>query len=276
VLDRALREDISVDLTAEPGLWLVEVDPSQLEVAVLNIGLNARDAMPNGGAIKIDLRNDPSALSGAPAVRLSIADAGAGMAPDVVSRIFEPFFTTKGVGRGTGLGLSQVYGFARASGGEVAATSRAGEGTIITLLLPRVERPLDVSEAPVEIVVRAEDRQRRILMVEDDDRVAEWVGEMLHELGYAHERVATADSALERLRRQPDFDIVFSDMVMPGERSGLDLAREIKAAYAGLPVLLTTGYSESASAARAEGLRLILKPYRIETLAGELATALGT
>jgi len=272
ILDRSLREDVTVRMQLPPDLWRVEVDASQLEVAVLNIAINARDAMPDGGTITIEARNEPSggADGGGDMVRLSIRDTGVGVAPDMVSRLFEPFFTTKAVGKGTGLGLSQVYGFARASGGEVGVESVLGEGTTIWLRIPRSIKAI-VSVAPPAIRAPAPDVGRqRVLLVEDDDSVAHLVEEMLRELGYDVMRVGDGLAALDALRADAAFHLVFSDMVMPGDVGGLDLARDVSRLWPSLPVLLTTGYSAAAAAASNEGRRGLVKPYRIEALASEL------
>lgn len=274
VLERSLREDISVKVISQPDLWPVEVDPSQFDVAVLNIALNARDAMPSGGVVTITLSNVEATGLRPDRVEVQIADTGVGMPPELISRVFEPFFTTKGVGEGTGLGLSQVYGFARSSNGEVRIESEIGRGSRVTLSLPRSLK--DISAANEAVPRRRGPSERfRILLVEDDDRVAELVQEMLVELGYDVTRAPNAASALDQLRLEQSFDIVFSDMVMPGEMNGLDLAREIMRQRTDLPVILTTGYSASAAEAAAEGMRLLVKPYRIEALATELSEALG-
>ena len=277
LLDRSLREDIGVDLQMAPDLWPVEVDPAQLEVAILNIALNARDAMASGGRILIAAENAPDFHDGRLSgdfVRLAIRDTGVGVPQENLDRLFEPFFTTKGVGKGTGLGLSQVYGFTRASGGTVIVESQEGEGTTISLLIPRSLKSVPVAAAPPPPQPAASD-QRRILLVEDDNSVAELVGEMLQELGYGALRAENAKAALEALEREDGFDLVFSDMVMPGEMSGIDLAREIGRRRPNLPVLLTTGFSEAAAAATADGLRLLVKPYRIDRLAAELKATLA-
>ena len=275
LLDRSLREDVAVEIKAAPDLWRVEVDASQLEVAVLNIAINARDAMPAGGKITIEAVNEPSGREDGTGdvVRLSIRDTGVGVAPDMIGRLFEPFFTTKAVGKGTGLGLSQVYGFARASGGEVGVDSVLGEGTTIWLRIPRSIKALAVAAAPARIRPKPEGR-RRILLVEDDDSVAQLVEEMLRELGYDVARAHDGPSALETLRADRDFDLMFSDMVMPGDIGGLDLAREVTRQWPGLPVVLTTGYSAAAAAATNEGRRVLVKPYRIEALSAELDAAI--
>jgi signal transduction histidine kinase/CheY-like chemotaxis protein len=276
LLDRSLREDITTKMEIDPGLWLVEVDRSQLEVAVLNIALNARDAMPDGGTVTIRARNRPAEPGGSDGdrVQLSIVDTGAGMSPELIDRVFEPFFTTKGVGQGTGLGLSQVYGFARSSGGEVVIESRVGEGTVLSLVFPRSFKavPREVaSAAPKPDKAR---RRCRVLLVEDDDQVAEFVAQSLRELDYDSHRVGDVACALQALDAEGPFDVVFSDMLMPGEMGGLDLARAIASRQMPVPVVLTTGYSDAAAAATAEGNRLLLKPYRIEALAEELRNAI--
>ena len=277
ILDRSLREDVTVRMMLPPDLWRVEVDASQLEVAVLNIAINARDAMPDGGTITIEARNEPSGRpdGSGDMVRLSIRDTGVGVAPDMIGRLFEPFFTTKAVGKGTGLGLSQVYGFARASGGEVGVDSVLGEGTTIWLRIPRsTKAPAALAPLVARAPVAGPGRQR-VLLVEDDDSVAQLVEEMLRELGYEVKRVGDGASALDALRVDPGYQLVFSDMVMPGDIGGLDLARDISRLRPDLPVVLTTGYSAAAAAATKEGRRVLVKPYRIEALAAELDAVLS-
>jgi CheY-like chemotaxis protein len=233
--------------------------------------------MPDGGTITIEARNEPSGRPDGQGdiVRLAIRDTGVGVAPEMLTRLFEPFFTTKAVGKGTGLGLSQVYGFARASGGEAGVDSKLGEGTTVWLRIPRSTKAL-VAE-PIVIAPRKLEPagRHRVLLVEDDDSVAQLVEEMLRELGYDVARTADALAALDVLRRDGAFDLVFSDMVMPGDLGGLDLARDISRLRPTLPVILTTGYSAAAAAATNEGRRVLIKPYRIEALAAELDTALS-
>ena len=277
LLERSLREDITVRLEIEPEVWLVEADPSQLEVAVLNIAVNARDAMQDGGVITVQAANAPGLkdrdLQG-DYVRLAVTDQGVGMSRELLSRVFEPFFTTKGVGKGTGLGLSQVYGFIQASGGDVRVQSEVGRGTTVTLYLPRSAEVSVARTAPAGVAVATPPGDGRVLLVEDDDSVAALVTEMLRELGYAVTRAASASIALRLLEVEP-VDLVFSDMVMPGRMNGMDLAREIGVRRPGLPVVLTTGYSQAASAAREQGFRLVMKPYRMDALAAILADALA-
>ena len=275
LLERSLREDIAVRFDIQPGLWPVELDPAQLEVALLNIAVNARDAMPNGGVIVLAARNRPGLSiddQQGDFVELTVTDTGEGMAPETVQRVFEPFFTTKVVGKGTGLGLSQVYGFCRASGGAARVTSTPGEGTSITLDFPASTKPL--TEPPVS---RAQPRPQppgTVLLVEDDDAVAAAVAAMLTELGYRVVRASDAAGGLAVLDHGAEpIDLVFSDMVMPGTMDGAALADAVLQRRPDLPVVLTTGFSEAAEAAMRKGLRLLPKPYRIEDLAAELAAA---
>jgi len=277
LLDRSLREDITVNRHVARELWPVEIDPGQFELALLNIAVNARDAMPGGGIIAIEAENCSLHQSGGldgDFVCLTISDNGEGIPGGVLPHVFEPFFTTKEVGKGTGLGLCQVYGFARSSGGDVRIESTAGQGTKVRLYLPRSARALSEAQAPVAAVARR-GAGGRLLLVEDDDAVAGMVSQMLAELGYQPVRAPTAAAALAVLEATPQFEIVFSDMVMPGDMDGIQLAREIGHLRPDLPILLTTGYSDAAAAAAASGLRLLPKPYSIESLATALDETLA-
>jgi CheY-like chemotaxis protein len=192
--------------------------------------------------------------------------------------VFEPFFTTKDVGQGTGLGLSQVYGFARSSGGEARVESEPGRGATVALYLPRSTKPLPVAVAPPPPppanALPKPSASYKVLVVEDDESVAGLVLEMVRELGYRACRAASADQALQTLGADPAVDLVFSDMLMPGDMNGLDLAHEVMRRRPDVPVVLTTGYSAAAASATEEGIRLLLKPYRIDALAAELQAAL--
>ena len=275
LLERSLREDIAVELRLAKDLWSIEVDSTQLEVSLLNIAVNARDAMAKGGTLTIVAENQPDLAQGelvGDFVRLSIIDDGVGMPAEHIARAFEPFFTTKEVGRGTGLGLSQVYGFTRASGGDVRIESAPGLGTVISLLLPRSDKAAPVA-TPSSARPTASENQGRVLLVEDDDNVAMVVLEMLQSLAYQPTRVDSGAAALRMLKQRSDFDIVFSDMVMPGGMGGMDLARAVSQKYPSLPVVLTTGFSEAATAAAQAGFRVLPKPYAIEALASELGAA---
>jgi signal transduction histidine kinase len=277
LLDHSLREDIVVRIETQAGLWPVEVDPGQLEVAVLNIAVNARDAMPTGGLITIRAHNrrdqEADGLDG-DFVELSVSDTGKGMSAETIHRVFEPFFTTKDVGKGTGLGLSQVYGFTRASGGDARIQSEPDQGSVISLFFPRSTNALAAPAPQAEpVALLPTPVGFHVLLVEDDDAVAEAVGGMLSELGYDYHRVVNATAALEALEAGERADLVFSDMVMPGPIDGVTLAQSIRKRWPNLPVVLTSGFSEAADAAGREGWRLLAKPYRMEALAAELAAA---
>ena len=272
LLDRSLREDIRVELDLPETLGRVEVDAGELELALLNLAVNARDAMPEGGLLCIAGRNIEAADDGAGQVRLTISDTGQGMAPEVVARVFEPFFTTKEVGRGTGLGLSQVYGFARSSGGDVLIDSEPGKGAAISIILPRSHKAVT---APIVSPASPVKGAGKVLLVEDDDAVAASVGMMLRDLGYGYVRRQTGEAALDLLRTDDRFDLVFSDMVMPGKVDGLALAKASSSAWPDLPVLLTSGYSEAAATARQAGFSILTKPYNTVDLSEALAGVLG-
>ncbi|MGQ7791711.1 PAS domain S-box protein [Faunimonas sp. B44] len=283
LLARSLRGDIEVTMEFAPDLWAVDVDPTQLEVAVLNLAVNARDAMPDGGVLSIRAENAPALALEEIAgdfVRLSVSDTGTGMAPEVIARVFEPFFTTKDIGKGSGLGLAQIYGFAKQSGGIVQIDSAVGAGTTVTILLPRAERSVAAagaaefgrSAAPPPDGPAA---GASVLLVEDDDEVAALVADMIGQLGYRVTRVANAAAALGALADGRRIDIVFSDILMPGGLDGTKLAREIGRRRPGLPIVLTTGYDgQSLSTAAELGLPVLRKPYRMETLGHTLASAL--
>ena len=274
LLDHSLGETVSVRFEIAPDLWPVAVDVSQFDVAILNIAVNARDAMPRGGVICISAANRPGALDGDDAVEIAVSDEGGGMTPAAVERAFEPFFTTKDVGRGTGLGLSQVYGFTRASGGEVSIASEVGAGTTVTMRLPRSHAVPGNEEAAFP----PERSQRlaglRVLLVEDDPDLNRLVGEMLEELGMQVVSASSADEGRELQARSP-IDAVLSDMVMPGKMDGLDLARSLRAARAELPIVLMTGFSAAAGSAAKEGFPVLRKPFTLEALAAALGQALG-
>jgi signal transduction histidine kinase/CheY-like chemotaxis protein len=278
LLDRTLRGDVEVATRFAPDLWPVTADPAELELVLLNLCVNARDAMPQGGTITIAAENAGPVRNPALAgdfVRLSVIDSGTGMTPEVMARVFEPFFTTKEIGKGSGLGLAQVHGFALQSGGSVEVASTVGQGTTFALLLPRSavapaapERPAPVAGRPAEAEAGA------VLLVEDDDEVAALVAEMLQAVGYSVTRAASAAAALGALADARAIDIIFSDVMMPGAMNGIDLAREIRRRRPGLPIVLTSGYADAArQGAEAEGIALLPKPYRIQDLAAALRRA---
>jgi PAS domain S-box-containing protein len=275
MIESSLRGNIVYDEKCDPNVWPVKVDLAELELAIVNIAVNARDAMPNGGTFRISIRNLPSEHSdeeGNDFVTIEFSDSGTGIPPDLLTKVFDPFFTTKEVGKGTGLGLSQVYGFAHQSGGLVKADSRVGEGTIVTVLLPAL---------PTEQVVDTEgdqldDLQARrpaVLIVDDSAEVAEVTSSLFEHLGYRTLYRESAEAALQLLAAGTKVDLVFSDIVMPGTIDGVGLASEIRAQYPHLPVVLTTGYSDAARAAPAD-LRILRKPFDTDALRGFLKEAM--
>ncbi|MDX2202263.1 MAG: PAS domain S-box protein [Hyphomicrobiaceae bacterium] len=282
LLRRTLGENLAFATLLAPRLWLVRTDPSEIENAVLNLAINARDAMPQGGKLVIETRNvvlteqDLAGEEGASPgeyVRLSVSDSGVGMPPEVLSRAFEPFFTTKPTGKGTGLGLSVIYGFVRQSGGNITLESRVGKGTTVTIYLPRAEEKAARPQAPHRPVLADGSHDETILLVEDNDDVRAVTARRLRRLGYKVEMAETARRAIDILRSDTSVDLVFSDIVMPGGLSGFDLAQWIRVRMPHLPVLLTTGYAEEmekAGEVGLDGLDIIRKPYTSDELAAAL------
>ncbi|TDH62710.1 response regulator [Dankookia rubra] len=281
LLARALRGDIAIEVEAAPDLWWARVDAAELELAVLNLGVNARDAMPRGGVLRLvagnvelDALTDADRLGGA-FTRIAVHDTGTGMAPEVLARAFEPFFSTKDVGQGTGLGLAQVYGFARQSGGTARVASRPGEGTTVTLLLPRAAPTLPAGVAAVPPAPRAaeEGAPLHLLLVEDDEAVAELTAEMLRHLGHTVTRVASGPAAIRALTEGLAVELVLTDVVMTGGQDGLELAKQLGRNHPGLPILLYSGYGGAPARVAAAGLPLLRKPYSLEELRRALVAA---
>jgi PAS domain S-box-containing protein len=280
LLDGSLGGHIDVEMRFDANLWPIEVDAGEMELAILNLCVNARDAMPGGGMITIAGANVQAALGdGSPTdcVKLSVADTGSGMPPEVVARVFEPFFTTKDVSKGSGLGLPQVYGFANQSGGRITIDSRVGDGTTVTLLLPRSSREparagAAADAASTESREHAE-RRGHLLLVEDDKEVSALTSELVTALGFSVTHVSSADAALGALANARDIDVVLSDVMMPGGVSGLELAREIRLRHPTLPVVLTTGYVEAVADMKDGEFGLLVKPFSLEALAEALGVA---
>jgi len=277
MLDGSLGGHLKIEMNLADNVWPVEVDAGEMELAILNLCVNSRDAMPDGGVIAITAANayeaDERGAFG-DFVKLTVSDTGVGMSPEVLARAFEPFFTTKDVSKGSGLGLPQVYGFAQQSGGQVSLHSKVGGGTIVTLLLPRSLRT-PVASRPMDTVGAAAasdngSRRGHALLVEDDREVAALTREMLSCLGFAVTHVVSADAALGALANDRAIDIVLSDIMMPGGVNGLELAREIKRRHQNLPIILTTGYVEAAADMKDEEFHLLPKPYSLEALAEAL------
>lgn len=292
ILRRAIGEDIDVSTSLSTDLDLAEVDAGEVENAVLNLAINSRDAMPRGGRLVFETRNvvlDDAAVAAMPELQpgryvvLAVSDTGHGMTPDVKSRAFEPFFTTKsggGTGKGTGLGLATIYGFVKQSGGHATITSAPNQGTMVELYLPAIPAPETVFVDAVNSgrAKVPEGNGRRILVVEDNESVRRLTCRRLLELGYETAEASNAVAALEILAHDPTFDLVFSDVVMPGGLSGVELARELAHHFPHVHVLLTTGYAEVMLHLPDEDWPmpgLLRKPYSQADLAHVIADALS-
>jgi len=285
LLRRTLGETIALGTLLAPRLWSVRADPSEVENAVLNLAINSRDAMPDGGKLVIETSNvvlEQSDIAreagGRPGeyVRLSVSDTGVGMSKDVLARAFEPFFTTKGPGRGTGLGLSVIYGFVQQSGGHVTMYSEPGRGTTVNLYLPRIlaEREEMASAKQLPAAPRASET---ILLVEDNPEVRKVTAQRLENLGYIVVEAASGARAVELLGSGAKIDLVFSDVVMPGGMSGFELARWVRRNAPAVPVLLTSGFAEDvarAGEASVSELEILRKPYASAELARALRKAI--
>ncbi|MDB5492936.1 MAG: hypothetical protein JWP86_273 [Phenylobacterium sp.] len=277
LLSASLPASVRMAIDLPKKLWPVETDVSELELTLLNLTVNARDAMPNGGVLTITAENvtltpgeGPTDLDGE-FVALTIADTGVGIPADILTRVFDPFFTTKEVSKGTGLGLSQVYGFARQSGGRVTVASELGRGATFTLYLPKAKSAPKAAlvEAPAEMASGA-----FVLLVEDNPEVAEVAAGMLEQLGHKVRLAASAQAALSALEADKTFDLVFSDIVMAGEMDGVGLARRLHEDMPRLPVLLATGYSQAAERIGDE-FPILRKPYSMNELGQALTAVLG-
>ena len=275
MIESSLRGNIVYNEQINSDVRPIKVDLAELELAIVNIAVNARDAMPSGGTFTVTIGNVTSNCDEAHPDKefaaIEFGDTGTGIPPDLLSKIFDPFFTTKEVGKGTGLGLSQVYGFAHQSGGMVMADSKVGKGTKITLYLPSI--------AENEIVIggdtaaeAAHPQRPAVLIVDDSAEVAEVTSSLFEHLGYETVYRELADAALKLLANGTKFDLVFSDIVMPGTIDGVGLASEIRSQYPNLPVILTTGYSDAAGAAPAN-LRILRKPFDSDALRGFIEEA---
>jgi CheY-like chemotaxis protein len=274
MIESSLRGNIVYNERIEPDIRPVRVDLAELELAIVNIAVNARDAMPNGGTFGLTIvnvtvnRDEENAVK--EFVAIEFTDSGTGIPPNLLTKIFDPFFTTKEVGKGTGLGLSQVYGFAHQSGGMVTADSKVGQGTSITLYLPALAET-EIVDKDVEPAVDVSHRPH-VLIVDDSADVAEVTSSLFEDLGYATVYRESADAALKLLADGAKIDLVFSDIVMPGTIDGVGLASEIKSHYPNLPVILTTGYSDAARTAPAH-LRILRKPFDSDALKGFIREA---
>ena len=278
LLDRSLGGGIEIRTQIEPNAWPVKIDTGEFELVILNLCVNARDAMPEGGVITIAAKNLLFADDGGSGeyVTVTVTDNGTGMSEVTIARAFEPFFTTKDIGKGSGLGLSQAYGFARSSGGTLRIDSQLGHGTTIELLLPRSSQSLEaVHSTPADPVSKIPDGRAlgSVLIVEDDDEVAEFTAEMFSEIGFDVLRASSSIEALEQISGAKTFSLVFSDIMMPGGMSGIQLVEEMLTRNIKLPVLLTSGYPSGFSEkAAALNLHILAKPFSIQQLEDVVST----
>ena len=284
LLNRALGEETEMRTIVDDGLWNTFVDPAQVENALLNLAINARDAMDGRGKLTIEAANatlgDAYAASRAEVkpgdhVLIAVTDTGMGMAPEVIERVFEPFFTTKPEGRGTGLGLSMVHGFVKQSGGHVEIYSEVGHGTTVKLYLPRAEADETLVTGPAKPQPRR--GEARILVVEDDDQVRETSIALLQDLGYAVVSAPDAAVAMAIVESGAAVDLIFTDIVMPGDLRSVQMVERARTIAPGVAVLFTSGYTRNAvvhGGRLDEGVDLLMKPYTREALGTKIAEVL--
>jgi PAS domain S-box-containing protein len=286
MLRRTLGEHVMLSTSLARDVWPIRADPGPFQSAIVNMAVNARDAMPRGGKLVIETRNsvldaehsdfNPELQSGE-YVQLSISDTGSGMPPEVRDRVFEPFFTTKEKGRGTGLGLAMVYGFVKQSGGHVTIYSEVGHGTTFNLYFPRVRDTTNLASAAVKDTTDAAAREI-ILVVEDDDRVRRLTITRLKLIGYQVLEASDGPKALDILSRGPSVDLVFTDLIMPGGMSGRDVAARARELKPDIKVLLTSGYAEElvhGDDLEREQLKVLRKPYHQAELVAALREVLA-
>jgi CheY-like chemotaxis protein len=268
MIESSLRGNIVYRETIEERPVFTKVDAAELELAIVNLAVNARDAMPNGGnfTLSLSVSDDPPASVGNPRDRnfavIEFRDTGTGIPPNLLSKIFDPFFTTKEVGKGTGLGLSQVYGFAHQAGGTIRAESKVGQGTTFTIYLPVCAENELPTSTPSQ---NAASLRPKVLVVDDNPDVAEVTSALFEHLGYDPAYRDSAEAALQYLDNGGDADLIFSDIVMPGSIDGIGLANELRRRHPNVPIVLTTGYSDAVQSVPAE-LQVIRKPFDSETL----------
>ena len=286
LLRRTLGEDIVIETITDNGLWNTFLDPAQIENALLNLAINSRDAMENGGRLTIEASNsvlDDSYAKQEPDVTvgeyvlLTVTDTGSGMTPEVLAQVFEPFFSTKPVGKGTGLGLSMVYGFVKQSGGHIKIESELGRGTTIKLYFPRIRRQEDAVSEPEQGPITG--GTETILVAEDDEQVRATVVEMLGDLGYRVLKAKDAAGALNVIESGVPIDLVFTDVVMPGPVRSTELARQAQARFPNVAVLFTSGYTQDAivhDGRLDSDVELLSKPYTREALARKIRQVLNS
>ena len=277
-----LGERIKVIVKPEPGLWNINVDPTQLQSALLNLAVNARDAMADGGKLIFETKNvtldkeyaeNNMDVTPGDYVQVAVSDSGAGMTQKVIEKAFEPFFTTKAVGKGTGLGLSMVYGFVKQSAGHIKIYSEVGHGTSIKIYLPRAEGAVNIAEQKKVKQFSTEQKEKLVLVVEDNKNVLKLTSAIVKSLGYSVLTAETGDEAIEILKKRTDIVFLLTDVMLPGVINGPSLAKQAVALYPHLKVLFNSGYAEHAimqSGLLEEGVNLITKPFRKQQLANKM------
>ena len=287
LIQRTAGPGIQIETLGAVDAWTAFVDVSQLENALLNLCINARDAMPEGGRIQLQTSNhwlDANTarahdLTEGPYLRLSVSDTGTGMAPDVMAHVFEPFFTTKPIGQGTGLGLSMIYGFAQQSGGQVHVHSTEGEGTCVSLYLPRHHGAAPGDElAPGQVDIEVAQHGETVLLVDDESTVRMLLADVLGELGYTVIEAADSAAGLKLLRSDVHIDLLVTDVGLPGGMNGRQMAEAGMELRPGLKTLFITGYAENAVMGYGQlgaGMGVLTKPFAVEVLGGRVRELLG-
>jgi signal transduction histidine kinase len=280
LLQSTMGGSVQIETRLQDDLWPAMIDPTQIELVILNLAINARDAMEVGGALSVETANvtlgPPSTPENPPAgeyVMVGVSDDGTGMDEAVLARVFEPFFTTKEVGKGSGLGLSQVFGLAKQSGGGVRIESRPGEGTAVRVYLPRASTAVATCAAEVQPEPLGGSRDVRVLVVDDDSAVREVTAAILDDLGYSVVEAGSGGAALEVLDSEERIDLMLLDFAMPG-MNGAEVAREVRARRPDVPILFVTGYADTTSLADTGEDVIVRKPYVQHELAAKLASAL--
>jgi signal transduction histidine kinase len=280
LLQSTMGGSVRIETVLANRLWPAMIDPTQIELAILNLAINARDAMAVGGTLAVETSNvslgEPRSTSEPPAgqyVCVSVSDTGSGMPDDVVAKVFEPFFTTKEVGKGSGLGLSQVLGLAKQSGGGVRIQTEVGEGTSVKLYLPRANTASEAQPAPAPLAAAQRASGLTVLLVDDDSAVREVTRSILQDLGYSVIEAGSGGACLDMLDTHKDIDLVLLDFAMPG-MNGAEVAREIRSRSAAMPILFATGYADAEALTEADEDSIVRKPFVEAELADKLRRAL--
>ncbi len=280
LLQATMGGSVRIETVLQPDLWPAMIDPTQIELVILNLAINARDAMEVGGTLTVETGNvtlgaptRPEEPGAGDYVMVAVSDTGSGMTPEVLAKVFEPFFTTKEVGKGSGLGLSQVFGLAKQSGGGVRIDSTPGEGASVRVFLPRAALAPDATEAEAPDVVHPAPKDLQVLLVDDDTAVREVTAGLLQDLGYRVLEAGSGGAALDLLDRQAEIDLLLVDFAMPG-MNGAEVAREVHARRPDLPILFVTGYADTEALAAAGDDGILRKPFVERDLAAKLRSAL--